>query len=238
MVELMNNKISPRSVNRKISSLKSFYKYLLRQGKATENPLKKVVTPKAGKRLPVFVEQRALLQLLNKPGGDDYTSLRDQLMLEMFYNCGFRLAELINIKVSDINFHDKSIKVLGKGKKERLVPISIELSQLIKEFIKKREEEFGETPTQELYLTSKGKRVSPKSVYLIVKSYLAEILTLEKKSPHVLRHSFATHLSDSGADLNAIKDLLGHSSLAATQVYTHNSIEKLKKAFTLAHPRA
>lgn len=235
IVDLMEEGISPRSINRKLSTLKSFFKYLLRNNFVHTNPLQKVSALKVSKRLPVFVESdRADMLFSEVEFKDDYIGSRDRLILEMFYGTGVRLSELVNLRLKDINLSKKEIKVLGKRNKERIIPISDKLVELISTYLKNR----PDTKHQYLYLTEKGKQIYTKLVYRLVYKYLAHITTMSKKSPHVLRHTFATHLLNNGADLFAIKELLGHSSLAATQVYTHNSIEKLKEVYKNAHPRA
>ena len=238
LAQMLDYGISPRSVNRKITTLKSFYKFLLKVEKIKEDPTIKVVSPKMSKKLPVFVEigqMRQLLDDLDFP--DDYAGVRDKLMIELFYSTGIRQAELIHLKIKDIDFSSNVIKVLGKRNKERLIPLTIELRQKIDTYLKLR----AKLPTKDslyLLLTNKGKKLYPSLVYRQVNHYLSKVTSLDKKSPHVLRHTFATHMLNNGADLNAIKELLGHANLSATQVYTHNTIDKLKKVYNQAHPRA
>jgi integrase/recombinase XerC len=236
MVELMDLGITPRSINRKLSSLKSFFKYLLRQGKITTNPLRKIVTPKIGKRLPSFIRESEMQGLLSLEENGDYSSYRDYLIMHILYYTGIRRSELINLKDHDV-ISSGGIKVLGKGNKERIVPILPDLLKEIREFQTIRDDYFEAKP-KFLLTTDKGKKLYPKFVYNKVKKYLSLVTTSNKKSPHVLRHSFATHLSNRGAELNAIKELLGHANLSATQIYMHNSIEKLKQAYNSAHPKA
>ena len=237
LVKLMESGITPRSVNRKLTTLKSFYKYLIRQGILEVNPMRKITSPKSSKRLPVFMEKDKMDLLLDDASfGNDYPGTRDRLIVEMFYATGMRLSELVNLKNSDIDFHNDTIKVLGKRNKERLIPFSKKFASLLKHYLQKREEAFGQTT--DFFLTDKGRKIYPKLVYLIVTRCLGSVTTLDKKSPHVLRHTFATHLLNNGAELNAVKELLGHANLAATQVYTHNTIEKLKKIYNQAHPKA
>jgi len=239
IVELGLNNISARSINRKLSCLKTYFKFLLKRSYITHNPMQKVVPPKMGKRLPVFVSEenmKTLLEDITFP--DDFNGLRDRTILELFYSTGMRSAELINLKVQDIDFMQGYVKVLGKGNKERVIPFGKKLANLLQQYIQKRNEIFDDVALPDLFLTDKGKAVYSSFIYKIVTQYLSLVTTIEKKSPHVLRHSFATHLSNNGADLNAIKELLGHSSLAATQIYMHNSIEKLKEAYQQAHPKA
>jgi len=237
LVYLMENNISARSVNRKLTTLKSYYRFLIREGLLEVNPLLKISSPKTGKRLPVFVEREKMDILLDQNvWSNDYPGLRDKLIVELFYATGMRLSELVNLKVSDFDFHKSTIKVLGKRNKERLIPFSKKVEGLIGEYMTMKDREFGVQP--DFFLTNKGKRIYPKLVYLIVTSRLREVTTLAKKSPHVLRHTFATHLLNNGAELNAVKELLGHASLSATQVYTHNTIDKLKRIYKQAHPKA
>lgn len=245
LVELMNEKTTARSVARKLSTLKTFYKYLLKEGIVENNPLSKVQPPKIEKRLPVFVEEKPMKQLLDsKKGldgelitfGDDYKGQRNKLMIMLFYSTGIRLSELIGLKQHDVDFYKQTIKVLGKRNKERIIPITKELATEITSFI---ETKSGEgMSTEYLLLTEKGLKLYPRLVYDTVKTYLTKVTSIEKRSPHVLRHTFATHLLNKGADLNAIKELLGHANLAATQVYTHNSIDRLKNIYKNKHPRA
>lgn len=237
LVQMMENKITARSVNRKLTTLKTFYRFLIREGVLEENPMKKIISPKTAKRLPVFVEKEKMDILLEQVEFEEgFPGIRDRLILEMFYATGMRLSELVSLKVTDIDFHNSTIKVLGKRNKERLIPFSKKFEGLIKNYIKEKEENFGQTP--ELFVTDTGKKIYSKMVYLIVKRYLGEVTTLIKKSPHILRHTFATHLLNNGAELNAVKELLGHANLSATQIYTHNTIEKLKKIYKQAHPKA
>lgn len=239
LLSLAGNELKPRSLARKIACLKSFYKFLHKQGHISANPTLKLKAPKLEKRLPDYVEEKDMNGLLENPiFPEGFTGLRDKLILEMLYGTGIRLSELIGIKEQDYNKYDYTLKVLGKGNKERIVPINKSLSQLIETYISIKKSQF-ETSNEYLLVTDKGQQMYPMYVQRRVKFYLADdVTTVEKKSPHVLRHSFATHLLNRGADLNAIKDLLGHSSLAATQVYTHNSLEKLKQVFEKAHPKA
>jgi len=198
----------------------------------------KVIAPKSGKTLPVFVDEKSLENLFELVEFDEgFEGQRDRLIMELFYGTGMRRAELIQLKPSDLDFSTNRIKVLGKGNKERLIPLAPYLVDLIKNYLKIRSNEFP-NPEEYLLLTNKGKKTYPMFVHRCVNKYLSMVSTVEKKSPHVLRHSFATHLIDNGADLNAVKDLLGHANLAATQVYTHNSIARLKEVYKKAHPKA
>lgn len=237
LASLKEEKRTSRSINRKISALKSFFKYHIKTGNLEVSPMGTITSPKNNKRLPAFVDQGDVFTLLNTVEfPDSWAGKTERLVVEIFYNTGMRLSELINLKEQHI--HGASVKVIGKGNKERIIPISSKLNQAIQGYIKEKRENFPNADTLYLLLNQKGKKLYPKYVYLVIKRYLNLVTTIQKKSPHILRHSFATHLSNNGADLNSIKELLGHSSLAATQVYTHNTIEKLKDAYKKAHPKA
>ena len=234
---MKEEEMTGKSLNRKISSLKSFYKYQIQQGKISKSPMETVISPKITKRLPAFVAENDMQQLLvNLSFAEGWKGYTEKMVIQVFYATGMRLSELINCKENQVDFSKKMIKVLGKGNKERMLPISADLAAEIKKYISDKPKEAQ--GNHNLFVTEKGKSLQPKAVYSFVKFYLSQVTTLQKKSPHVLRHSFATHLMNNGADLNAVKELLGHSSLAATQVYTHNTIEKLKEVFTKAHPKA
>ena len=238
IVSLMENKISPRTVNRKISTLKSYYKYLLREKVLDVNPMHKIQPPKNPKRLPVFVEESKMNALVEDVDfNDDFEGRRNLLIIELLYSTGMRRIELVNLKETDINFHNSTVKVLGKRNKERLIPLTNGIKELIKEYIEQRNRSV-QSKSDYLFLTETGNQIYPGAVYRIVKESLEKVTTLAKKSPHVLRHTFATHLLNNGANLNAIKELLGHANLAATQIYTHNTIEKLKSVYSKAHPKA
>jgi integrase/recombinase XerC len=239
LASLKDQRLSSRSVNRKISSLKSFYKYQLRDGAVEFSPMTQVTSPKTGKRLPVYVEQKdtaALFGAVIFP--DDWNGLTDRLLLNIFYNTGMRLSELVNLRERQVADGNRSIKVLGKGNKERIIPVSTELAAQIADYCARKRQELERPDTDFLLVGSKGKKLYGKYVYRAVAKYLGQVTTIDKKSPHVLRHTFATHLTNSGADLNSVKELLGHASLAATQIYTHNTIEKLKNVHKKAHPKA
>ena len=237
IVSMMEQGITPRSINRKITTLKTFYKFLLRKGEIHLNPMLKVLSPKTSKRLPVFVEE-VKMDLLFQEGnfGKDFEAIRDRLMLEFLYATGMRLSELIGLTDNDVNAYEGQLKVLGKRNKERIIPFTNKLKGLIKEYREERDQHFTAVPS--FFVTDKGKTLYPKLVYRIVTSRLGDVTTLDKKSPHILRHTFATHMLNNGADINSVKELLGHANLSATQVYTHNTIEKLKQAHKQAHPRA
>lgn len=240
LASLMDEGLASKSINRKTSSVKSFFKYLSRQGLISKNPSLKIQGPKQNKRLPVFIEESKMELITNiELDETSFVGFRDQLIVELFYSTGIRRAELINLSLSQIDFNLGQIKVLGKRNKERILPLLPHLLSSIEKFMALREKQFEEaSKTEWLFLTEKGKKMYPKLVYRIVNSYLSTVSTQDKKSPHVLRHTFATHMLNNGADLNAVKELLGHASLAATQVYTHNTIEKLKKVYQQAHPKA
>jgi integrase/recombinase XerC len=239
LVEAGNN---PHTVNRKIASLRAYYKFLLRKEVITEDPTIKLRLLKAKKAIPHFIEEARIIDVLEDREFDinasDFIRTRNRLIIELFYGTGIRLSELVNIKISNLSTYESVLKVIGKRNKERVIPINATLLPLIKEYLILKEKEYTNLTHDYLFITSKGEQVYPKLVYRVVKNRLNMVTNLEKRSPHVLRHTFATHLLDKGADLNAIKDLLGHTSLAATQVYTHNSLEKIKAIFTQAHPKA
>jgi integrase/recombinase XerC len=239
LASLKEQGMETKSINRKISALKSFFKYQLKQKQITVSPLNTVISPKMNKRLPQFVEKTdidTLFKHVEFP--DDWTGKTDRILLQLLYNTGIRQAELTGLKESQINTDSNAIKVLGKGNKERIIPISGLLSSQLKAYMADKRNVLEEYDTHFLLVNAKGKKLYPKYVYNAVRKYLALVTTISKKSPHVLRHTFATHLMNGGADLNAVKELLGHSSLAATQIYTHNSIEKLKDIHKKAHPKA
>ena len=228
-----------KTINRKISALKTFFKYQIRNGFLENSPMQVISSPKNAKRLPQFVDKKDIDTLFNYVEfSDDWQGATERLILQIFYNAGIRQAELIGLMQSQVDIHNSTIKVLGKGNKERIIPISTQLRTAIVKYIELKKLQFPQNEISSLLLNKKGKKLTPRYVYDVVKKYLSMVTTIEKKSPHILRHSFATHLTNNGADINAIKELMGHSSLAATQIYTHNSIEKLKEAFNKAHPKA
>ena len=238
-MELMESGNTARTANRKISALKTYFKYLLKEGIITVNPVAKVLTPKSDKKLPVFVNENQMNHLLDDiEFGDDFSGFRNRLIIETFYNTGARLSELISLKVTDVDFSQQVMKVLGKRNKERIIPLSSSFSDLLEKYSQTREVTFPNDGNEWLFLTGTGKKLYPRLVYRIVNRFLSLVTTLDKKSPHILRHTFATHILNQGADLNAIKELLGHANLSATEVYTHNTFEKLKSVYKQAHPRA
>ena len=237
MVDMMERGLSPRAINRKLSCLKTFFHFLLKRGWVEQNPMLKIIAPKTGKALPVFIREEHLALLLDEaPFAEGFPGERDRMLMELLYLTGLRRAEAIQLTPEAVDFHRMQIRVKGKGGKERIIPILPELAKRLESYIQLRRESFDASAAN-LLLTDKGEAMYPKFVYNTVRRHLAMVTTVEKKSPHVLRHSFATHLSNKGADINAIKELLGHSSLAATQVYTHNAIEKLKEVYQQAHPK-
>lgn len=239
LASLKDEKLTSKSINRKISTLKSFFKHQIKTGVLKQSPMAKVVAPKNEKRLPHFVEDRDIKTLFKHVEfPDNWQGKTDRLLLNLFYSTGMRLSELINLKKSSIHYSNHTLKVVGKGNKERIIPISPELVASVKIYLEQQQIEFPDSTNDFLLMNEKGKALSPRKVYSSVKQYLSLVTTIEKRSPHVLRHTFATHLMNNGADLNAVKELLGHSSLAATQVYTHNTIEKLKDIYKKAHPKA
>ncbi|HNS17183.1 MAG TPA: tyrosine-type recombinase/integrase [Bacteroidales bacterium] len=240
MVSLMDVHVNPRSINRKLSTLRSYYKFLLREGVVDVNPLTKVISPKNPHRLPVFVEKEKMETLFDANDfGEGFAGMRNRLVLELLYATGMRLSEMIHLRVADVDFDRSQIKVLGKRNKERIIPVTSQVEVLLRQYVDLRKIQEGkirEVPY--LLVTDKGRKCYPKFIYRLVVRHLDLVTTLGKKSPHVLRHTFATHLLNEGADLNAVKELLGHANLSATQIYTHNTIEKLKKIYNQAHPRA
>lgn len=239
VISLMEDGLEPRSINRKMATLRTYYNFLLKREIISEDPTVKLTALKTSKKLPSFVKENELTDLLNsKIDKEKFNENRDLMVLELLYDTGIRQNELINLVKGDIRIREGVMKVLGKRNKERIIPLPKELISVINNYISARENEFGMfDESDHLIVTDKGRKTYPMFIYRIVNRFLMNT-TVDKKSPHVLRHTFATHLLNKGADLNAVKDLLGHSSLAATQVYTHNTIEKLKSVFDQAHPKA
>ena len=239
IVDLANKRNTARSINRKVSTLRSFYKFLQRRNHIKKNPTHKVRALKAQYPLPHFVQEQDIFKLLDTcEFTEDFSGSRDRMMLELLYGTGIRLSEMINLQTDQVDVVKGTIKVDGKGNKERIVPVHRSLLELIEVYQIRREAHFHSTTAPHFLVTNKGEPCYPMMVYRTVRKYLDQYTTIDKRSPHVMRHTFATHLLDNGADLNAIKDLLGHATLAATQVYTHNSMEKLKEIFDQAHPKA
>ncbi|MCX2493407.1 tyrosine-type recombinase/integrase [Pedobacter sp. PF22-3] len=240
LIELMDDGHSENTINRKISALRSFYKFLHRSGEIDQNPTVLIKAPKIPKRLPVFVDAQKMDHLLDSQQyfDESFPSVRDHLVIELLFGTGIRLTELLQLKDTDIDIYSGTIRVLGKRNKERIIPINKQLINQVNTYIELKKLQNFNNNLLILIVTNTGAAAYPKLIYRIVTSYLNHVSTNEKKSPHVLRHSYATSLLNAGADLNAIKELLGHASLAATQVYTHNSIERLKTIYKQAHPKA
>ena len=235
LANLKEKKVAAKSINRKISSLKSLFKYQLKQGILKISPMATIISPKISKRLPSYMKEKDLGTLFNHiEFANTWTDKTKKLVLLLLYNTGMRLSELINLKKTQIDASYNQIKVVGKGNKERIIPVNKDLINDLQNYIKKQPLNIVE----KVFITENGKALQPRYVYGFVREYLSLVTTVKKKSPHVLRHSFATHLMNNGAQLNAVKELLGHSSLAATQIYTHNTIEKLKDVYLKAHPKA
>lgn len=242
LLSLSRDGVTASSIGRKAASLRSYFKFLLQKGLIKQSPMEKVRSPRVGKRNPVFIREAGTEKLLqsNSLGNtypEGFEGLRDQLVIELFYGTGIRLSELIGIKVSDVNLFNQTLKVHGKRNKDRFVPLHDALRRLLANYMEQLQMQNLTETEGLLIVTDTLKPTYPVFIQRLVKRYL-QPLNLDKASPHVLRHTFATHLLNNGADINAIKDLLGHASLAATQVYTHNSFEKLKEAYKLAHPKA
>jgi integrase/recombinase XerC len=233
----MENGNAPKTVRRKIATLRSWFKFLMTADIVTEDPTRGLVLPKVRKKLPFFVEEKSLAHLLDYGlFPDDFKGVRDKLIITLLYGTGIRLSELLNLKDSDVNTNGCLIKVLGKRRKERIIPYPRSINTLLNRYFDIRNETIGLTPDR-LLVTEKGKNIYEKLVYRVVTVNLEKVTSLEKKSPHILRHTYATHLLNRGADLNAVKELLGHSNLSATQIYTHITFEKLHNIYKQAHPR-
>jgi len=233
------NNLKPKSIHRKIAALRSYYKHLLREENISASPVDGVILPKLPKNLPEFVKEKEMDFLLDQvPFSDDYTGVRDHTIIDLFYGTGIRLSELVGLKDFSFDFNGGVVKVLGKRNKERLVPMNRSTIHNVKDYIKVRNETFGDEKFLSFFLTDKGHPIYSKLVYRIVNKYLKMVTTMTKKSPHILRHTYATILLNRGADINAIKELLGHANLNATQVYTHNTFEQLSAIYNQAHPRA
>ncbi|HVU53888.1 MAG TPA: tyrosine-type recombinase/integrase [Puia sp.] len=239
LASLKDEGSSSRSINRKISSLRSFFKYKMRSGEVEQSPMIAITSPKISKRLPVYVEQQDIATLFAEISfPDSWEGWTDRLLLAVFYHTGIRLSELLHLQERQVDRGNRTIKVLGKGNKERIIPIGPVLMEGIEAYCERKRTELDDPDVQYLFVGKSGKKLYAQYIYRAVKKYLSQVTTVDKKSPHVLRHSFATHLMNEGAELNSVKELLGHASLAATQVYTHNTIEKLKDVYRKAHPKA
>jgi len=239
IVSLVEKGYTAKSVHRKISSLRVFYRFLLKGGYVASDPAAKVVLPKIRKRLPEFVAETSMDKLLDgNEFGDDFAGIRNSVIIEMLYTTGMRRAELTGLKDTDIDIQGATVKVTGKRNKQRIIPLLKPFILRLEQYIKVRNENFPDRAGGWFFISDRGNKMYDKYVYNTVRRYLAMVTTIEKKSPHILRHSFATHMLNRGADLNSIKEFLGHASLSATQVYTHNSFEQLKKIYKQAHPRA
>ncbi|WP_121809098.1 tyrosine-type recombinase/integrase [Mucilaginibacter kameinonensis] len=240
MVELLDQKLTGRSVNRKMATLRKYFKFLLQEGIVETNPTSRIHSQKIAKTLPVVVEDARLTKMLDSDDvfTNDFPGLRDKLVIEMLFGTGIRLAELLGVKEQDLNLDGGVVKVLGKRNKERIIPINNELKILLPQYLELKKNQNFNNNSFTFIVTNKGADAYPKLIYLIVQKYLSNISTQNKRSPHVLRHTFATTMLNNGADLNSIKELLGHANLSATQIYTHNSVERLKSIYKLAHPKA
>ena len=239
LAQLKQDGLESKSITRKISALKSFFKFQLRQQQISVSPMATILSPRLKKRLPQYVEKGDIQTLFTQVEfPDNWDGKTHRLLIQLLYNTGIRQAELVGLKESQVDLHNQSIKVLGKGGKERIIPVSKELMRILRDYISSKKVHFEAFDKECLLINARGRKLYPRYVYNAVRHYLGMVTTIDKKSPHVLRHSFATHLMNNGADINAVKELLGHSSLAATQIYTHNTIEKLKDIHRKAHPKA
>lgn len=239
VIELVEGGCKPRTLRRKTASIKAFFRYFMRNGVIKTNPSEGIILPKMEKSLPGFIKESSINDLFSQNlFTTDFKGLRDLFVLELFYATGMRLAELINIKTSDYDLTRGEVKILGKRNKERIVPLTQNIIRLLKEYNESVVQQFGKFPGEYLIITDKGEKAYPRMIQRLVEKYLSLSTTLEKRSPHMIRHTFATHMLNNGADLNAVKELLGHANLAATEIYTHNTYEKLKTIYKQAHPRA
>ncbi len=237
IIELVDSGLSNRSINRKTSSLNTYYKFLIKIGDVADSPLAKHKALKVQKKVHIPFSEQEIEAVLNSAATHDFEAMRNKLIVELLYSTGVRRSELINLKLKDIDFEQQQIKVLGKRNKERYIPLLTTVQETLKSYLEMRKALPQIKAPGFLFLTQKGAQIYAALVYRIINTYFSEFSSKVKKSPHILRHSFATHLLNHGADLNAVKELLGHSSLAATQVYTHNNISELKKVYAKAHPR-
>jgi integrase/recombinase XerC len=240
--DLLDQGKSKKSVARKLAAVRSFMKYLVKRGVVTVNPGMNIVTPKLPRRLPTFVDEPAIERMMAVPDCSTIGGVRDKAVLEMLYGTGMRLSELVGLNFGDVDMKSDTVKVLGKGSKHRIVPLGRKAKEALRGYLVRREELFSshtlEDDKKAIFLSARGQRLYPKGVYRIVQNYLGAVSELEKKSPHVLRHTFATHLLNRGADLRAVKELLGHESLSTTQLYTHVTVDRLKRIYQQAHPKA
>ncbi len=237
LISLQENQISKRTIARKLATLKSFFRYLIKNEIITSNPVATIKMPKLEKKLPEYLSEQEIEQLLTLPDFKTFEGIRDLAILELFYGTGIRLSELINLKIDQIDFNEQLIRVIGKGNKERIVPFGGSAKLILERYLLIRPQ-FAEKSVDNLFVLKSGKKMYPMAVQRIVKKFLTQVGHLQKNSPHILRHSFATHLLNQGADIRVVKDLLGHENLTTTQIYTHLSIEHLKKIYQQAHPRA
>jgi integrase/recombinase XerC len=236
---MMDTDYNPVSVHRKISCLRVYFRYLRKEGLVKNDPLQKVVLPKRKKSLPVFIEEKAMATLLDDFSfGDDFPGTRNKTIIEMLYLTGMRRSELIGLKDEDIDLSEATVKVTGKRNKQRIIPLVKPFIKNLEDYINMRDKNAFREEGGWFFITDKGRKLYDKYVYNVVRGYLSAVTTADRKSPHILRHTFATHMLNNGADLNSIKELLGHANLSATQIYTHNTFEKLKKIYKQAHPRA
>jgi tyrosine recombinase XerC len=236
------NNIKKTSIGRKITTIRTYFKFLSKRNRVNENPVTNLITPKKEKRLPVFIDEKSITNIMELPNSGEIFGLRDLTMLELFYSTGMRESELLELTLSGLYMSKNMIKVFGKGRKERIIPVGQKAMEVLDKYLKRRTELFSDKTNKEdkrmLFLTNKGKKFYRTGIYNIVKSYLREGYGGKKCSPHVLRHTFATHLLDRGADIESVKQMLGHSSLSTTQIYTHVSVDHLKKIYNKAHPKA
>jgi tyrosine recombinase XerC len=240
--ELVESDFAKKSIVRKLAAVRSLYKYLIKKGIIKSNPTINIATPKVPKKLPTFLEEPSIDRMLNLPDTSTVEGLRDKAILELLYSTGIRLSELIGLNLDNIKWSKETIKVLGKGKKSRIVPFGSKSKDALRKYLERRDELISDltkkSSINSVFLSNRGLRIYPKGVYLIVNKYIRLVSDVEKKSPHVLRHSFATHLLNRGADLKAVKELLGHESLSTTQIYTHVTVDRLKRVYDQAHPKA
>lgn len=237
LAELKEEGISSRTINRKISALQSYFRYLMKTGEVSKTPMTTIIPPRVQKRLPAFVAEEDIQRLLMQLSSDQtYEGRTEYLILCVLYAAGLRVSELVNWRKDQFDPANRQLRVTGKGNKERIIPLSPALIRMLEDYVLQRPEEWATIP--EVLVHPRGKKWTSRQVYDVVRKHLSRVTTVQRKSPHILRHSFATHLMNNGAELMAVKELLGHSSLAATQVYTHNSIEQLKEVFRKTHPRA